>query len=186
MPFRWNVFSNNFDIVDEAGGLSPIIAINGDSGQATPDGNNEISILADDSTANNSNGITSVAGSSTVTITLTNRIRSTASTSGAASADLVTFDLSILTTAIVRFSFEVVCKDATAANGSGYTLTSTFLIAGGAATRINTPFSEDDESNNITDNTVNMVASGTNAILRVSGSAGYDLDRTAVGHYIVG
>lgn len=186
MPFRWNVFSNNFDIVDEAGGLSPIIAINGDSGQATPDGNNEISILADDSTANNSNGITSVAGSNTVTITLTNRITATASTSGAATANLVTFDLSSFTTAIVRFSFLVVGRDATALNGVSAEIGATFLIAGGAATRIDTPYVDDDQSANLADSSIDFVASGTNAILQVTGQSGFSLDWTAVGHYIVG
>lgn len=186
MPFRFNPFSSNFDIIEDAAGISAVIALNGDTGQAVPDGSDEISIVGGDTTDNNSDGVTVVAGTSTVTVTLTNRFQATGSTVGAATDDLITFDLSSFTTGIVRFNFEVVGRDATAANGVGYSISSTFLIAGGVATRISSAWSIDNESASLTDSAIDMVASGSNAVLRATGAAGATLSWTAIGSYIVG
>lgn len=153
-----------------------------DSGTATPAAN-VINILANDVTTDNANGIQTDGSGSTVTINLTNRFNGTGSTVGAVTTDLITFDLGA-SVAVYAFRFQVASRDTTSGDGLGYNITSTFRTDGASATRINTPFSEEDEDASLTASSINMVASGNNAILRATGSAGITLSWGVVGEYV--
>jgi hypothetical protein len=153
-----------------------------DSGTAVPAAN-ALTVLGASSTENDVDGIRTVGSGATLTIQLTNRFSATASTSGAVTADLITFNLGG-SAQVFRFIFEVACRDTGSGDGNGYTITSTFQTNGTTASRVNTPFSEDDESASIVTSGVDMVASGNSAILRVTGTAGRSLNWRCVGEYL--
>ncbi|HJZ04557.1 MAG TPA: hypothetical protein VJ327_01690 [Patescibacteria group bacterium] len=153
-----------------------------DSGTAGPL-LNILSVLGGTSTSDDSDGIRTTGAGSVVTVQLTNRLTGTGSTIGAATADIVTFSLGA-STAIFRFVYQIVGRDTGTGDGVGYTITATFKTDGAIATRINTPFSEDDESASLVASGVDMVASGNNAILRTTGTAAQTISWKAVGEYI--
>lgn len=154
-----------------------------DDGTAVPVAN-ILNLLADDTTADNTNGIQTVASGNTVTVELTNRFYATGETIGAVTDDLITFDLGV-SSAVVAFRFQIASRDSDSTNGAGYNITSTFKTDGVTATRINTPFSEEDEDTSLEAASINMVASGNDAILRVTGVAGEQISWACVGEYLV-
>lgn len=159
------------------------VDFNGDTGTASPVAD-EIDLLGGDTTDNDVDGIRTVASGKTVTFQLTNRFQATGSTVGAVTDDLITFDLGA-TDASYRFSFEAVGRDTTSNNTVGYTLRGTFKTDGATATLIDTPFTEEDEDAALVGAAITMVASGNNAILRVTGVATFTISWATVGEYIV-
>ena len=153
-----------------------------DDGVAIPSAN-ILNLLGDDTTDNDTDGLRVIGSGNTATVQLTNRFYGTGQTVGAVTDDLITFDLGA-SSAIFRFWFEIVSRDDDSNNGSGYTITSTFKTDGAAATRINTPFTEEDEDTSVEGAVINMVADGNNAILRVAGVENETLDWACVGEYI--
>ena len=157
---------------------------------------NELIIIGEDTTDDNVNGIqTDGDTAGTVKIQLTNRFSATGTTTDAATLNLVTFTLDILSPRVypIRFTVggRVTADRATGLNvgdGIGYTLTSTFKTdgAGGSAvaTRINTPFTEEDEDAVIVASQIDIVASGNTAILQVTGTVDFDIIWVCVGEYI--
>ncbi len=152
-------------------------------GPVTPAAN-VLDILADDTSDNNANGIrTDGNTAATVKVQLTNRLTGTSTTVGAATSDIVTFDLGA-SAAVFAFRFQVAGRDTGTGDGLGYNITSTFTTDGATATRVNTPFSEEDEDSSIEASSIDMIASGNNAILRATGTAAQTISWLAVGEYI--
>jgi hypothetical protein len=153
-----------------------------DSGNAVPAAN-ILLLLADDTTDNNANGITTEGSGNTVTILLTNRFQGTGTAVGATTADLVTYDLGG-SAAVYRFEFYVTGRDTVSGDGVGYSLMGSARTNGVAATVISTPFYDADEDASLTTAQIELTTSGNNVILRVTGVAGSTINYSAVGTYV--
>ena len=168
-----------------------------DAGSAVPAANILI-ITADDITGNNQSGIQSVAGAgqtggdgmplaaNELQVQLTNRIQGSGSTVGAATADLITFDLGA-TPGVYTFDVRVSAFESTTPAGAGYSLFYAFRTTGAAATLIDNTDRINHEEAAITGANALAVASGNNVVIRVTGvsdgGAGYNINWNADGYY---
>jgi len=153
----------------------------GDSGTATPAAN-VLTIDALDTQDNNDNGVVTEASGSTVTLLLTNRLQSTVTTIGATTADIITLDLGA-SAAVYRFSFEVVGRDTATGDAIGYSIKATLKTDGAAATEIDADYQDKDDDTSLAAASVDVIASGNNAIVRVTGVAGQTISHGVVGYY---
>lgn len=152
-----------------------------DSGVAVPAANN-LNVLANDSTANNANGIQTTGAGSTVTVQLTNRLQGSGSTVGAVTTDLVTFDLGA-TPGTFIIDMSVAAFESTTPAGAGYNIFGTVRTTGAAATLVGTPDKIANEEAALTTCDANIVVSGNNAIVRVTGALGLTIQYNTVGYY---
>lgn len=152
-----------------------------DSGTATPAAN-VLNVVADQTTDNNDNGVTTEGSGSTLTVLLTNRLQSTVTTLGATTANIITLDLGA-TDAVYRFSFEVVGRDESNGDAIGYTVKATFKTDGATASRIDSVYQDKDDDSALAAASIDMVASGNNAVLQVTGIAGKNISHGVVGYY---
>lgn len=152
-----------------------------DATTATPAANN-INLFTADSTANNANGIRSTAAGSTVTTQLTNRLQGTGSTTGAVTADIITFALGA-TPGVYTIEFRVSGFESTTPLGAGYSIFGTVRTTGVAATLVGTPDKIVNEEGALSAGNADLVVSGNNAILRVTGIAVLTVNWSAVGLY---
>lgn len=167
------------------GSGSPIETLTGDSGGAVPPTAFNINIVGGSSTVNNALGITDVGnpGSSTLTMTLTNRFNGSATTVGATTADIVTFALGA-TPATFFFTFGVAVFNASTPAAAGYETYTTVITDGATATIIGDTDAITHESAALITTTAQVVVSGNNVIFRVGGVAGLTIDWVLVGNYI--
>lgn len=142
-----------------------------------------------DSTENNANGIITkggVVGTGTaneVDVIITNRLQGTGSTVGAVTTDVVTFPLGATpSTYVVEANF--VAFEATTPAGSGYSLFGTIRTTGIAASLVGTPDKINNENTVLIPANADIIASGNNLILRVTGVAGLTVNWSCVGYYV--
>jgi len=154
-----------------------------DDGTAVPVLNN-LNLIGGSTTVNDSDGLRIIGSGNTATVQITNRLFGTGSTVNAVTDDLVSFSLGG-SVAVYNFRFQVVGRDTGTGNGVGYNVSATFKTDGVTATRINTPWSEDDEAGTLEDASVDIVASSNNVIVRVTGVAGQTISWVTEGSYIV-
>lgn len=152
-----------------------------DAGNAVPVAN-VLNILGDDSTTNNLNGITTTGAGNTVTVLLTNRVQGTGTTIGAVTSDIITFSMGAVAATYV-FEFRVKGFEATTPAGCGYSVFATVRTTGAAATVCGVPDVIVNEEAALVNCDVDVVASGNNAILRVTGTAGLTVTWGSVGYY---
>ncbi len=152
---------------------------------------NVLNVTALDVTTDNVSGIQTRGGVSTVSgatndleIQLTNRLQGTATIVGAVTGDLITFDLGAVA-AVYRFEFDVAGIDTGTDDGVGYSVDASVRTDGAAATVIQEPNIDSDEDASLTGASIDIVASGNNAILRPTGVAGQTINYSAVGLYVV-
>lgn len=146
---------------------------------------NILNEIGGDTTVNNDNGIQTdgSSGSNTLTIQLTNRLQGTGTTVGAVTADLVTFALGATpATYVIEANFAAF--EPTTPAGAGYSLFGTVRTTGAAASLVGTPDKINNENTALIPSTADIVASGNNAILRVTGTAGLTVDWSTVGYYV--
>jgi hypothetical protein len=164
------------------GGGSPIESLTGDSGGPVFPTANNINILGDDSTVNNNNGITVVGtpGTSTQTVTLTNRYSQTANTVGAVTATVTI--LSGLADGTYTLDMSVAAY-ATAGGpaGNGYTIVGAVRSTSGVATLI-TNQQKDSFEETIGANAV-MGVSGNTITVTFTGVALFTFDWIVTGTY---
>lgn len=159
------------------------------NGTAVPAANILI-VNGNDSTENNVNGIITKGGvvgtgtSNEVDVVLTNRLQGTGSSVNAATANLITFGLGA-SDAVYRFTFDVTGRDTATGDGVGYTVLGSARTDGATATIIASPFTDNDEDASLLLATIDLVASGNNVILQVTGVAGQTISYSAVGTYVV-
>lgn len=168
-----------------AGSLPPTVATTytaDDATIATPAANN-LNVFSNDTTANNANGIQSTASGSTVFYQLTNRLQGTGSTVGAVTTDLVTFSLgSTPATYVIEANFSGF--ESTTPAGAGYSLFGTVRTTGAAASLVGTPDKINNEDAALTSCNADIVVSGNNLILRVTGTTGLTVNWSTVGYYV--
>ena len=145
---------------------------------------NVLNVFGNDVTTNNANGIQTdgSSGSNTLTVQLTNRLQGLTTTVGAVTGDAVTFALGA-TPAIYVFEFRVGGFESTTPAGVGYSLFASVRTTGAAATVIGTPDLIENEEAALVAADVTMVASGNNAIVRVTGVVALTINWSVVGLY---
>lgn len=156
-----------------------------DATTAVPVANN-LNLFSRDTRDDNDNGIQTTAdpnGSDDFYVELTNRITGTASVTGAVTGEVFTFDLG---GSAAVYRFEILCtgRDTATGDGVGYTVDASVKTDGASGTVIKTPFIDSDEDDSLSAALIDVVASGNNAILRVTGVAGQTITYNAVGSYI--
>lgn len=175
--------------------------INRRKSSSPPGGNLEIvtdngTIISSGGSINLVGGTTSVAddngiqinanpgGSENGEVVLTNRLVGTATSVNGATVDLVTFTLGAVA-GCYRFNFDVAARDTTTNDGIGYTLKGTVKTDGATATMVAAPFTDNDEDPAVLTADIDLVASGNNAVLQVTGVAAKTITYKAVGQYVV-
>jgi len=162
-----------------------------DSGTAVPVAN-VLDVKAVDSTDNNANGIQTRGGAAAteggaandLEIQLTNRVQGTTTTSGAVTADIITFALGA-TPGVYTFEATVSAFDSATPAGASYRLFFGFITDGATATLIDNTDRINHEQAALAGANALAVASGNNAVVRVTGVAGIDpLNWSAVGYYV--
>ncbi len=147
-----------------------------------------------DSTENNNNGIATKGGvaagdppgtgvSNEVSIYLTNRLQGVGTTVGALNADLVTFSLGA-TPGAFNFELQVVGFNASTPAATAFTILGCMRTTGAAATLVSIPNETFVEDIVMISCDVDMVASGNNLIIRVTGVAGLIIDWNVVATYV--
>lgn len=157
-----------------------------DSGTVIPAAN-IVNVNGGSTTANNDDGIQAIANpdlSNNLEILLTNRLTGTATSTNGSVENLVTFALGA-SVATYRITFDVSGRDTVSGDGVGYTLWGTVKTNGAAASIISSPFIDNDEDASLLGADITLIASGNNAILRVTGVAGRTINYKAVGQYVV-
>lgn len=146
---------------------------------------NILNVLGNDTTANNNNGLRTdgSSGSNTLTVQLTNRLQGTGSTIGATTADLVTFPLGA-TPGAFNFEIKVIGFDSATPSATGFTILGTMRTTGVAAALVGTPDETVVEDVAMISADVDMVASGNNLIIRVTGVAGLSISWNTVSTYV--
>jgi hypothetical protein len=171
-----------------ANNLPPVVPIEftaDDSTTAIPASNN-LNVLSRDTTENNANGIQTTAdpdNSDNLYVELTNRLQGTVSTAGAVTGDLLTFDLGA-TPGTYKFVFNIAGFDSATPAGLGYDIDATLRTDGATATVISTPDGDEDEDVVLLNADWDVIGSGNNAIVRVTGVAGLNINWSLVGYYV--
>ncbi len=155
------------------------------TGVSVPSANIE-NVVGSFATINNINGIATQANpnnGSNLLVLLTNRLRGTGSTVGAVTTDLVTFSLgSTPGTFIIDANF---CAfESTTPAGAGYSLFGTVRTTGAAASLVGTPDKINNEDAALIACNSDIVVSGNNVILRVTGTAGLTINWVVVATYV--
>ena len=161
-----------------SGGAGPLSTLTGDNGIAVPpDGASNINLLT-------GVGLTStgVVLTNTITFTLDGSSEGTATTVGAVTADVITIPLGA-TPATYTFEARVASFESTTPAGGGYQLIAMFRTTGVAATQIGATDEVVNEEAALVPSLADFVASGNNAILRVTGVAGLTIDWKAFSIY---
>jgi len=170
------------------GGSGPINTLTPDQGGAVSPVGNNINVLTTGSSSVQSqdfaNGIRTInGGAGELDVRLTNRLQGTGSTVGATTADIITFSLGA-TPGAYKFFFNLVGFEATTPMAGGYDIDSSARTTGAAATIISVPDADEDEDVAFVPANWDVIASGNNVILRVTGIAGFTIDWSAVGYYV--
>ena len=146
---------------------------------ATPAANN-LNVFSADTTANNDNGIRTIASLSTLTVQLTNRGTSgTVTTTDATLTTVATFSLGA-TPGVYFIQGDFIGFDITDTAGGGYGFDSAFRTTGAAAVEISTEFKDLFEEAAMATSDVFVVASGNNVLFQVQGIAAKTIDWNCV------
>lgn len=156
-----------------------------DTGTAIPAANN-LNIFANDTTANNPNGITTTGSGSTVTILLTNRAYGTATTVDATSTEIITMDAGATPG---TYTLDVKIAGFTAAGvgaplGVGYTITAAVRTDGATTTLIQNQQADQFEEGALTPGLGNVTVAANDIIISATGVAGYTINWVAELNYV--
>lgn len=170
-----------------AGNLPPVVATSyvTDDGTAIAAGN-ILNVNGVDSTENNVNGILTRANpdlGDDLVVVLSNRLQGTGSTVGAVTSDIVTFALGA-TPATFTFEFTTSAFNAATPAGAGFKSYATLITTGAAATLIDDTDAISHNQAALVDVDVELVVSGNDAIIRVTGTAGLTVNWSVVGTYV--
>ncbi len=136
-------------------------------------------------TTNNVNGIQTdgSSGSNTLTIELTNRIQGTVTTADATPTTLTSFSLGA-TPGVYTFDIQISGFDTTDTAGCGYFISGSVRTTGAAAVLVGTPDKIVNEEAATVACDANLVVSGNNAVVQVTGIVGKSIDWRSLSIYI--
>ena len=137
-------------------------------------------------TTDNVNGIQTdgSSGSNTLTVELTNRLTGSGTSTNASVVNLITFALAA-TAASYRFNFGVVGRDTTSGDSVGYNVEGTIKTNGVTASLVETPYIDNDEDASLITANIDLIVSGNNAIVQVTGVVAKTISYKSVGTYVV-
>ena len=169
------------------GGGSPIETLTGNSGGPVPPTANNIFVLGGESSVNNTNGITVIGnpGTSTETVTLTNRITGSTTTSDGAGQTQVfsTFALGA-TPGTYLFDTNIAAFNKTASLGASYKVSVTRRTTGAADFGIEPDTFIQKEEGAMIGVSVTVLTSGNNFSISVTGLSGNVIDWVALTTYV--
>lgn len=167
------------------GGGTPIQTITGNDAIAVPPTANNIFLVGGTLSTNNTNGITTTgnAGTSTETVNLTNRVQGIVTTADATPTTLTTFALGA-TPGVYNFDIQVAGFDITDTAGVGYFISGSIRTTGAAAVLVGTPDKIVNEEAATVACDANLIVSGNNAVVQVTGIAAKTIDWRALSQYI--
>lgn len=190
-PFQWNPFTFFLDRVGDGGGGS----IPGDVAQTYvfDDGsgvpvNHVFNIKGAALSTDTVNGIYTRAnpdGSINGEVALTNRLNGTATSTNGSTENIISFTLSSMVSKCYRFNIDIIGRDTDSGDCVGYTLLATFKTNGATANIVSVPYIDNDEDASLLDASINMVGSGNDAVLQVTGVADRTISYRATGYYVV-
>lgn len=151
-----------------------------DDGNAVPAANT-LNVLGDDTTVYNANGITTEGSASTLTILLNNRLQGTGATVAAVTDDVITFDCGA-NPGVFLISAKVCGFDSVTPSGCAFKIDIAVRTDGAATTLIDSDLYPQKEAATAAA-TVTAIVSGNNAIIRVLGVVGLNMNWSASGFY---
>lgn len=165
-----------------SGSLPPAVPLQftTDSGVATPAANN-LNVLANDTTANDADGLTTSGAGSTVTVLLTNRLQGTGTTVDAGTSDVITFTPTAV--GVYSLEYRTAAFNTTSVLGAGYSFFGAIRFDG-INSNICDAFDEIvNEEGAMSAVDLAVVVSGANVILRSTGYAGQTINWSSVSMY---
>lgn len=134
---------------------------------------------------NNNNGIQTdgSSGSNTLTIQLTNRVPGSVTTANSTPTTLSTFALGV-TPGVYNFDIQVAGYDITDTAGVGYFISGSVRTTGAAAVLVGTPDKITNEEASTTACDANLIVSGNNAIVQVTGINAKTINWRSLSQYI--
>ncbi len=174
------------NVAGGGGGGTPIQTLTGDDSIAVPPTANNIFLLGGSTSVTNDHGIVTSgnAGTSTETVSLSNRIQNRITTTDAADHTLITFALSA-SAAAYTFDIEIAAYDFTDDLAAGYSIFGTVRSTASTAVLIGTPDKIVNEEGIMTTCNARLDVSGNNAIIIVNGLAGKTINWNGVATYVV-
>ncbi len=152
-----------------------------DSGTATPIAN-VLNIAAYDSSINVANGITTTGVGNNVNFILSNRIHNTATSTNAATVNLLPFAMT--SAGVYTIEYKVCGYEPTTPAGLDYYIKAHIISTGAALVDIDTPDFEENESPALVAADWNLVAAGTTLTLTVTGVAGKSVRYSCLATYV--
>ena len=173
------------NVAGGGGGGAPVETITGNDGIAVPPTGNNIFLVGGSLSTNNTNGITTTgnAGASTETVNLTNRVQGIVTTADATSTTLTSFSLGA-TPGVYNFDIQISGYDLTDTAGVGYFISGSVRTTGAAGVLVGTPDKIVNEETATVTCDANLIVSGNNAIVQVTGIAGKTINWRALSQYI--
>jgi len=177
------------NIAGGGGGGAPVETLTGNTGGPVPPTANNINVVGGTSvTISPSNIVAGITvdgnpGGSTETIILTNRVQGTVTTTDATPTTLTTFDLGAVP-GVYNFDIQIAGYDLTDTAGVGYFISGSVRTTGAAAVLVGTPDKiVNEEAATITCD-ANLIVSGNNAIVQVTGIAAKTINWRSLSQYI--
>lgn len=152
-----------------------------DSGTAIPVAN-ILNVLANDTTANNDNGIQTIGSGNTLTIQLTNRITGSATTTNATPTTLISLSLGA-TPGTYIVEGDITAYNSTDLAGASYTFAGAAVTNGVTATEIGVENKDIFEQVAMTAADFNLGITGNSAFIEVIGIAGKTINWNAMFTY---
>ncbi len=173
------------NIAGGGGGGAPVETLTGNDAIAVPPTGNTIFLVGGTLSSNNTNGITTTgnAGASTETINLTNRIQGSVSTANATPTTLTTFALGAVP-GVYNFDIQISGYDLTDTAGVGYFISGSVRTTGAAAVLVGTPDKIVNEEASTIACDANLVISGNNAVVQVTGILAKSINWRSLSQYI--
>ncbi len=173
--------------INNSGVVPPVVpeTFTADDGTIAIPVANNINVLSRFTEGDNDNGIQTTVdpnGSDDLFIELTNRVQGDGSTNQATTTDIITFSAGA-TPGTYTFECRVSAFESTTPAGAGYSLFGTVRTTGAAAVLIGTPDKIVNEEATLTAANADIVVSGNNIIVRVTGVLGLIINWNAVGLY---
>lgn len=144
---------------------------------------NVLNVIGNDTTANDNDGIRTdgSSGSNTLTVQLTNRVQGTGQTMGAVTSDIITFTPATIGT--YDFHIRTAAYNITSILGAGYSIFGAVRFDGVNSNLCGSADTIDNEEGAMSACDIDIVVSGADIILRVTGYAAQTINWNAVGLY---
>lgn len=149
-----------------------------------------LNVVGGSTVVNNNNGIRTdgSSGSNVLTIQLTNRISGSVTTANATPTTLVSFAMSSAnlgsSLGVCTFDIQIAGYNITDNAGEGYSIFGSVRTDGVSATLIGVPDKIINEEASQATADANLIVSGNNVIIQVTGIAAKTIDWRAVAHYV--